>query len=115
MSSQGTFIARKNSIVNNNKEVYVCSTEKFYSSINLGSNSYTSQSEILNLKQARRNKFAGNKRACRQEKLKNMRKNGNQNNVPKKAPKKSPSSKPQIDFVHQSLVEKLYPASYRLS
>jgi len=128
MSSQGTSVACNNSIVNNNREVYVSSTEKFYSSINsvdgvpkhffwvkdslaLGNSPYIPQSEIFNPKQARYKKFAKNERARRQEKLKNMRKNGNQDNVPKSAPKKSPPPQPNVDFVHQSLVEKLYPAS----
>jgi ABC-type oligopeptide transport system ATPase subunit len=105
MSSQGTSVACNNSNVNNNREVYVSSTEKFYSSITVP------QSEILNSKQTRHIKFAKNKRARRQEKLKNMRKNGNQSNVPKSDLKKSPLLQPKIDYVHQSLVEKLYPAS----
>lgn len=105
MSSQGTFSACNNSNVNNNREVYVSSTEKFYSSITVP------QSEIFNPKQAHHAKFAKNKRARRQEKLKDMRKNGNQSNVPKSAPKKNPLLQPKIDYVHQSLVEKLYPAS----
>jgi hypothetical protein len=128
MSSQGTSVACNNSIVNNNREVYVSSTEKFYSSITsvdgvpkhffwvkdslaLGKSPYIPQSEIFNPKQARSRKFAKNKRARRQEKLKNMRKNGNQSDVPKSAFEKSPPLQPNVDFVHQSLVEKLYPAS----
>ena len=128
MSSQGTSVACNNSIVNNHREVYVSSTEKFYSSITsvdgvpkhffwvkdslaLGNSPFVPQSEIFNPKQARHTKFAKNKRARRQEKLKNMRKNGNQNSVPKSAPKKSLPPQSKIDYVHQSLVEKLYPAS----
>jgi hypothetical protein len=128
MSSQGTSVACYNSIVNNNKEVYVSSTEKIYSSITsvdgvpihffwvkdslaLGNSPYIPQSEIFNSKQARHKKFTKNKQARRQEYLKNMRKNGNQNNVPKSVPKRNSLSQPHVDFVHQSLVEKLYPAS----
>jgi hypothetical protein len=102
MSSQGTSVACKSN-VNNNREVYVSSAEKYYST--------TTSVKTFNSKQARRAKFAKNKRARRQEKLKNMRKGGNQSNVPKSAPKKSALPQPQIDYVHQSLVEKLYPAS----
>lgn len=127
MSSQGTSVAFNNSIVSNNREACVCSTEKFYSSIPSASaatcgaghctnscacaKTYVPQSETFNAKQASQNKFSKNKRARRQDKLKNMRKNGNTNNVPKKDPKKGSSSKSHVDFVHQSLVEKLYPAS----
>jgi hypothetical protein len=127
MSSQGTSVACKSN-VNNNREVYVSSAEKYYSTITsvdgvprhffwvkdsliLGGSPFVPQSETFNSKQACRAKFAKNKRARRQEKLKDMRKGGNQSNVPKSALKKSPLSQPQIDYVHQSLVEKLYPAS----
>jgi len=103
MSSQGTSVTYNNSIVSNNKEAYVSSTEKYYS--------YVPQSETFDPKQARCKKFEKNKQARRQEKLKNMRKNGNQNSVPKNAPEKSVFAKPRVDYVHQSLVEKLYPAS----
>jgi len=99
-----------NSIVNNNKEVCVCSSENHYSSITPSDSISIPQSEVVNLKQSRCKKFAKNKRACRQEKLKDMRKQGNQNNVPKSAPP-LPSSLSDVEFVHQSLVEQLYPAS----
>jgi hypothetical protein len=103
MSSQGTFVACNNSIVNTSKEVYVSSTEK--------NNSFTPQSEVFNPKPVSRKKFAKNKRARRVEKLKNMRKNGNVNNIPKKALNQSTSSQPKVDYVHQSLVQSIYPAS----
>jgi len=128
MPSQGTSVACNNSIVNNNREVYVSSTEKFYSSITsvervpkhffwvkdslaLGKSPFVPQSAIFDPKQVCRTKFTKNRQARRQEKLKNMRKNGNQNIVPKSDSKKSPPSHLKIDYVHQSLVEKLYPAS----
>jgi len=115
MSSQGTFIAHNNKIVNNNNEVYNCSTEKTYSSItpclNSTQNSYIPQSEIFNTKEARKEKFNKKKCACRREKLKDLRKNGNQHFIPKNIPKKNFSANNNIEYVHQSLLEKIYPAS----
>ena len=115
MSSQGTLVAPKNRIVNNNNEVYNCSTEKIYSSITPPSDStqspYTPQSEIFDAKDARKQKFNKNKRACRKEKLKDLRKNGNQHYVPKNPLKKSPTTQNLVEYVHQSLIEKIYPAS----
>jgi len=128
MSSQGTSVACKQSIVNNNREVYVSSMEKFYSTITsvdcvpkhfhwvkdslaLGNSPYIPQSEIFDSKQINKRKFTKNKRARRREKLKNLRKNGNQNNVPKGTSSVRPLQPPNVDFVHQSLVEKLYPSS----
>ncbi len=114
MSSSGTFVTlNNNSIVNNDREVYVCSTEKSYSSISLNTSSVPTvpQCDVCCDKQVSRDKFVKNVRAYRQEKLKDMRKNGNHNNVPKSAPKKRPLPRSKIDFVQQTLVERIYPPS----
>lgn len=127
MSGQGTLVTCNNSIVNN-KEVHVCSTEKYYSSITLVdsipkhffwvkdcrilcTSPYVSQSETSDLKRVCRAKFIGNILASRKEKIKNMRKNGNQLNIPKNPSNKKVVKQPNVDYVYQSLVETLYPAS----
>lgn len=114
MSSSGTSIVCKESIVDNNREVYICSPEKYYSSIMdsilSGGNSFKPQSDGVDLKSLNKGKFFKNKGSRRQEKLKDMRRNGNHLDVPKKDSNKKVKS-PKVDFVHQSLVERLYPAS----
>jgi hypothetical protein len=124
MSSHGTIIAPSNVDFD---EVTVRSTEQSYSltapgsavlqhrpgdpgSLLPGCSPFTPQSEIsCGPKQACRAKFSKNKHARREQKIKDMRKNGNINNVPKKVFK--PHSSTKVDFVHQSLVEYIYPSS----
>lgn len=103
MTSLGSSVAF-NDVANNN-EGNVNSTELHYSL----------QSEQYNPKHNARSKFEQKRRSNRKGKLKQIRKNGNSNNVPKDLPKpRKGDLKPtndSADYVHQSLVEHLYPSS----
>lgn len=115
MSSQGTFPACNNRSVSNDNEANACSTEKSDSF-----STFSVQSEIHNPKQKGKDKYRKNRQSRRTERLKNMRKNGNVNNVPKvDVPKKVQNSdkfskyhhQSGVEFVEQSLLEHVYPAS----
>ena len=98
MSSNGTFFACENSVVNY-KEDSTTSTEENYS--------FVAQSEHYNPKQAARSKFQQKRRSDRKEKNKDLRREGKP--VPKNIPKpKKGLIKP---YQEQSLVEHLYPSS----
>ncbi len=107
MTSNGTFAACNNSITVNNKEDSVCSTENNYS--------YVPQSEMFNPKTNARAKFQQKCRAKRKSKIKQMRQNGNVNNISKDPlkPKKGEivPTNDSADFVHQSLMEHIYPTA----
>jgi hypothetical protein len=104
MSSSGSFVAFKNNSANY-KEGSVSSTES----------NYSLQSEQYNPKQNAYAKFQRNKKAKRKGKMKRMRQNGNSQHIPKDPPKpKNGEVQPtndSVDYVHQSLVEHLYPSS----
>jgi len=107
MSSQGTFTACNNSITVNNKEDSVRSTEKQYS--------FVPQANVFNPKTNARAKFQQKRRSKRKEKNKQMRKGGNQYKVSKNPPKPKKGeiqvTNDSVDYVHQSLVERIYPTA----
>lgn len=103
MSSTGSSIAKNNIVTK--KEGNVNSTES----------NYSLQTEQFCPKQNSRAKFINNKRSKRKGKIKMMRQNGNPKDIPKSLPKPHNGSldvtNDSSDYVHQSLVEHLYPAS----
>ncbi len=107
MTSNGTSAVLNNSITVTNKGDSVRSTEKSYS--------FLPQTDIYNPKTNARAKFQKNKRAKRKDKIKRIRQNGNKQNVPKDPP--TPTSGEIVitndaaDYVHQSLLEHIYPSS----
>lgn len=103
MSSHGTFITTKNSITVSQYEDSVCSTEKNYSN-------YQPQSEQYNPKAGAKSKFNKNKTARRKEKLKDARR-FNHVHIPPKDSHPKVLVKDDIEYVEQSLVEHMYPAS----
>lgn len=108
MTSFGTSVVRNNnSITVNNKEDSVCSSEKQYS--------FVPQSDVCDPKTNARAKFQKNRRAVRKNKLKRIRQNGNRQNVPKNPPRPKKGeilpTNDSADYVHQSLVEHIYPTA----
>lgn len=99
-----TFATRKNN-TSINKEA----------SVTPSGEQYSFQSEILDAKQNARSKYQQKKRSAKTEKSKNLRKGGNANHIPKNppTPKKGAiqSTNDSCDFVHQSLLEHIYPSS----
>lgn len=69
---------------------------------------YTPQSDQFNPKQAAKFKFAKNKQSCKREKNKSVRRT-NKVNVPPKV--SNTPYVPPTEYVHQSLVEHMYPAA----
>jgi len=66
----------------------------------------------VNPKQAARKKYAKNKRARKKQKMKDLRIYGSMRGVPTpKCVRQPKQSSGNIDFVHQSLLEHVYPAS----
>lgn len=104
MSSSGSSVAFKNNSANNKG-----------GSVNSTESNYSLQSEQYNPKQNAYAKFQRNKKAKRKGKMKRMRQNGNSQHIPKDPPKpKNGEVQPtndSVDYVHQSLVEHLYPSS----
>lgn len=112
MSSQGTFAVCNNRNINNN-EVNVCSTENNYSLP-----TFSVQTEVFNPKIVGKAKFNKNKKARRTQTRKDLRKGGNPHNVPKRESNQKKQNIPSrythqsdVEFVHQSLLEHVYPAS----
>jgi hypothetical protein len=106
MTSNGTSAAFK-SITVTNKEDSVCSSENSYS--------FVAQSEVFDPKTNARAKFQRKRRSKRKSKVKQLRQNGNSNHVPPNLPKPKKGlivpTNDSVDFVHQSLLERIYPAS----
>lgn len=102
MSGSGSFVTQNNIAF---KEGNVSSTESTYSL----------QSEQYNPKRDNKAVFNRKRLSKRKDKLKRMRQNGNFNNVPKYIPKPRQGtdfiSNDSSDYIHQSLVDRVYPSS----
>jgi len=125
MTSLGSSVTCSNDFANNN-EGKVSSAEQHYSFLNDFANNnegkisstephYSLQTGAYDPKQDARYKYQQGRKSTRMEKMKRMRQNGNVCNVPKTPPNYRLSNlKPKdcsVNYVHQSLIEHLYPAS----
>lgn len=125
MTSLGSSVTCSNDFANNN-EGKVSSAEQHYSFLNDFANNnegkisstephYSLQTGVYDPKQDARYKYQQGRKSTRMEKMKRMRQNGNVCNVPKTPPNYRLSNlKPKdcsVNYVHQSLIEHLYPAS----
>lgn len=130
MTSFGAFATCNNSITVNNIEDSVRSTENDYSDVNNNITaktkegsvrstekhySYVPQTDVYNPKINARVKFHKNKNAKRKGKMKRIRQNGNKQNVPKDPPRPRKGeivpTNDSVDYVHQSLIEHIYPTA----